>query len=94
LYLLFRGRGLDVFPVAVAVNMFSHPLLVYVIPGLDMGYLVALLVSELFIVLGEGVLLSEAFSVDRFIGLKASLFANLVSWQFAPFLVHVLGVVL
>lgn len=91
LYFFFMGKDFDIFSVCVAINLFSHPLLIYVVPGLGTGYLTTLLISELFIIIGEGFLMTEAFSFSWKEGLKGSLFANIFSWQFAPFVVHVLG---
>ncbi len=66
-----------------AVNLFTHPIVFFGVMRLPFGYLTNILMAETFAVVTEAL-------IYRRMGLRrpflTSLFANLVSWQFAPVL--------
>ncbi len=93
LYLYLDRDMVDLLVLVLALNGFTHPLLIYLFPHLGLGYLLELLFSELLVIVSEALLLEKAISTDRKKAFKASLFMNLLSWQLAPFLVHIAGTI-
>lgn len=74
-----------------ALNLVSHPLIFFLLPLLELNYLVSLLVSELLVIMLEATLISYVLDIKLSDGLISSTVANLASWQLAPFLVLVVS---
>ncbi|MFB6114689.1 MAG: hypothetical protein ABEK04_00210 [Candidatus Nanohalobium sp.] len=74
--------------IVLAFNMVTHPLLIYVIPLIKINYILSLAISEIAVMAVEAYLLTLVFAkIPQRKALKASILANLASWQLAPFLV-------
>lgn len=80
---------MDLGKVVLALNLVTHPILIYVVPLIQFNYVLSLVLSEIGVILVEGVLLAGMLTqLSRKKAFKSSLLANLVSWQFAPFLIY------
>jgi hypothetical protein len=93
LYYFLRDRDLeDVLAATLALNTVTHPLLLYVVPLIEVNYILSLFVSEIAVIAVEMYLLSFLFEQgSRRTFFKASILANLASWQLAPFLLYLLS---
>lgn len=65
-----------------ALNFVTHPIVFFVLMKLPFGYLPNVLIAEAFAIGAEGLVYSRLGFSRPWL---ASLFANLVSWQLAPF---------
>lgn len=93
LYYFFREKGLeDILAATLALNTVTHPLLLYVVPLIEVNYLLSLFASEIAVIAVEMYLLGFLFEQSsRRTFVKASVLANLASWQLAPFLLYLLS---
>lgn len=91
LYYFFKQEGVkEVLLATLALNTVTHPLLIFVLPMIQANYILMLLASEISVIAVEAYLMSFLFeenSGKTFV--KASILANIVSWQFAPLLLYV-----
>jgi len=86
------GHG-DFITSIAAINVVTHPLLIYVLHVFNLPYLQAMIGSEIAIIVVEGYLLGimvADVSLRRVLFL--SLLANLASWQLTPFILFVVSV--
>lgn len=76
----------------LAINLLTHPLLIFIVPITGLQYLPTIFVAEAVIMLCEGYALTTLFrdmSSRRIY--VASVFANLASWQLSPFLLYIVS---
>lgn len=90
IYYFFRNEGLEnVLVATLALNTVTHPLLIFVAPMIQINYVLSLFLSEIAVIAVEMYLLGFLFEQrPRKTFVKASVLANLASWQFAPFLLY------
>lgn len=92
LYLYLDGENIELVDLGTAVlalNLVTHPILIYVIPLIQVNYVASLVLSEVLVMAVEALLLAGIFTqLPRKRALKGSVLANLASWQFAPFLIY------
>jgi hypothetical protein len=94
IYYFFRNKGLEeVLSATLVLNTVTHPVLIYVVPMIQVNYILSLFISEIVVIAVEMYLLSFLFEEgSQRTFLKASVIANLASWQFAPFLLYVFSI--
>lgn len=90
IYLDIEDLGsIDLGTAVLALNLVTHPVLIYVIPLIQVNYVLSLIISEILVMLVEALLLTGIFTqLSKKKAFESSVLANLASWQFAPFLIY------
>ncbi|MGE4134038.1 MAG: hypothetical protein AB7F86_20545 [Bdellovibrionales bacterium] len=86
-YFIYRRRGLSFARVALITtlaNGVSHPWVFFGFMGVGISYFSSVLMAESFAVLSEGAMHGWSARLPLRTTLRASLLANLFSWQVAP----------
>ena len=83
----------DLVLLSVSLNAFTHPLIIYVLPLGYLSYITGLFISETAVILVEGVFISEVVDTGTKESMKASLAANVGSWQLAPIIIWLYNMV-